>query len=93
MALKFPLRILSLRGIVFEEEVESVYIFGADGEFELLAYHFPLLAEIPEGEIQIAHHDPVPIKVGVIMFKDNKCTVICETDTDVTMKKRWDDIT
>ena len=86
----FFLQILSLRGVVFEEEVESVYLFGTEGEFELLPFHSTLLAAIPEGAIHIANFPSIPVKIGVVMFRENKCTILAETPTDVAMKQLWD---
>ena len=92
MKLTFPLQIVSLKGVVFEDHVESVYLSGSEGEFEILPFHRSLLAGLPEGEIKIAHHDSVPIKVGIVMFKDNKCIIVVEADPKIPMKSRWDDV-
>lgn len=74
----FRLQILSLIRMLFEGEVESVYLSGDEGEFELLPYHYPILSAIPEGEIKIANHPPVPLRAGVMMFQDNQCIIIIE---------------
>lgn len=81
MALKvstFRLQILSLIRMLFEGEVESVYISGDEGEYELLPFHFPLLGAIPEGEIKIAGHEAVLLRAGVVLFQDNQCIIIIE---------------
>lgn len=80
MDLRFNLQILSLKGLAFDDEVESVYLDGEDGEFELLAYHHPLVAAIPQGEIRIAGHDSIPIMVGIVSFRDNQCRIIAQVD-------------
>lgn len=91
MKLKFSLQIMSLKGMAFDDMVESVYLAGDDGEFELLAYHHPLVASIPEGDLYIADHPSIPIKVGIISFKDNKCRVIAEIDPSFKdYKQMWD---
>ena len=88
--LTFRLQVLSMRGLIFEEPVESVYLSGVEGEFELLAFHYPLMAALPEGDIKIAHHEKIAIKVGVVMFKDNECTILVELDPKCkVMKKSW----
>lgn len=74
----FRLQILSLIRMLFEGEVESVYISGDEGEYELLPFHFPLLGAIPEGEIKIAGHESVPLRAGVVLFQDNQCIIIIE---------------
>lgn len=74
----FRLQILSLIRMLFEGEVESVYISGDEGEYELLPFHYPLLGAIPEGEIKIAGHEAVPLRAGVVLFQDNQCIIIIE---------------
>lgn len=88
----FRLNILSLGGIIFDEPVESVILTSFDGEFELLPFHYPLLAAIPEGEVRIAGHDPVLVKVGVVKFRDNECTIIAEAASGTVLKKPWSEI-
>ncbi|HOG24321.1 MAG TPA: hypothetical protein PK590_06700 [Candidatus Omnitrophota bacterium] len=91
MKLKFHLKVMSLKGVAIDEEVESVYLTGDDGEFELLPFHHPLLASLPEGELKIAYHESIPIKAGVLSFKDNECRVIAEIDPDFkNYKQVWD---
>ena len=78
MKKKFPLEIVCAEGVLFQEEVESVYLFGDEGEFELLPFHYPLVASLASSKINIAGYDPVPIQSGVVMFNNNECTVIVE---------------
>lgn len=88
---KFLLRILSLKGLVFEGEVEAVYCHSTDGEFEMLAYHYPLMAALSESEIKIAYMDPIKIRVGIVMFKNNICIIICELDpSHKELQRSWD---
>ena len=58
--------------------MESVYLSGDEGEYELLAHHYPLVGALPEGEIKIAGHISIPLRAGVIMFQDNQCSIIVE---------------
>lgn len=74
----FRLQVLSLIRMLFEGEVESVYLSGDEGEFELLPFHYPILSALPEGDIKIANHDPIPLRAGVMMFQDNQCIIIIE---------------
>ena len=75
---KFKLQIVSLKRMLFNGEVESVYLSGDEGEYELLAYHYPLLGALPEGEIKIRGHETIPVRAGVVLFQDNSCTIILE---------------
>ena len=88
---RFNLQVMSLKGIAFDDLVESIYLEGDDGEFELLAFHHPLVASIPEGDLKIADHEPIPIKVGVLSFRNNQCRVIAEIDPNFkAYKQLWD---
>ena len=76
--LTFRLQILSLRRVLFDGEVELVHVWGDEGEYDLLPFHYPLLGALPEGEVQIKGHPNVPLRTGVLLFKDNRCTIIVE---------------
>ena len=78
MSNTFRLQILSLRRVLFDGEVKSVRLSGDEGEYELLPFHFPLLGALPEGEVVIAEKGTVPLRVGVVMFQHNHCTIIVE---------------
>ncbi|MBI4549789.1 MAG: hypothetical protein HY714_02570 [Candidatus Omnitrophica bacterium] len=92
MSLKMHLQVMSLKGLLFDEQVESVYLNGDDGEFEVLPFHYPMMASLPEGEIKIAGHEPIPLKVGVLKFDGNECTIIMEeSESTKTMLMRWDE--
>ena len=91
MKLTFNLQVVSLRGMAFDDMVEAVYLTGDDGEFELLPFHHPLMASIPEGDLKIAGHGSIPIKVGVLSFKNNQCRIIAEVGSDYkNYKQLWD---
>ena len=87
----FRLRVYSLRGVWFDGQVESVYLFGDEGEFEILAFHYPLLSSLPEGQVNIAGHDPIPIRVGIVMFQGNTCTIVMEEGAEMPREGlSWD---
>lgn len=92
MKTTFHLQVMSLKGLLFDDQVESVYLSGDDGEFEVLPFHYPMMGSIPEGEIKIAGHEPIPLKVGVLKFEANECTIIMEeSESTKTMLMRWDE--
>ena len=74
----FHLRVVSVVRTLFNDQVESVFLLGDEGEFELLAHHYPLMGALTEGEIKIAGHEGIPIKSGVLSFIDNQCSIIIE---------------
>jgi F0F1-type ATP synthase epsilon subunit len=69
--------ILSARQLIFEGEVSSLFIRGDAGEYELLAYHYPLIG-IVTGDVVIDWDKRVPVKGGVVRFFANECTVMME---------------
>ena len=74
----FRLYIASLKHVLFDDEATSVYLDGEDGEYELLPYHRPILGALAEGDIVISGKESIAIRVGVVMFEKNKCTIIVE---------------
>jgi len=69
--------ILSAKRLVFEEEINSLFISGDRGEYELLAYHYPLIGII-KGDIVINWDRRLPVKGGVVRFFANECTIMIE---------------
>lgn len=47
----FHLRIATLERVVFDEEINSVTLPGAEGEFTVLSGHTPLITSLQLGEI------------------------------------------
>ena len=91
MKLRFNLQIMSLKGLAFDDMVESIYLTGDNGEFELLPFHHPLIASIPEGDLKIAGHESIPLKVGVLSFRNNQCRILAQVDTNYkNYIKVWD---
>lgn len=74
---KFRCVILSARQLIFEGEVNSLFVRGDAGEYELLAYHYPLIG-IVAGDVVINWDKRVPVKGGVVRFFANECTVMME---------------
>lgn len=74
----FRLQVISLRRVLFDGEVKSVYLSGDEGEYELLPFHYPLLGALPEGEVKVAEKGSIPLRAGVVMFRENKCIIIIE---------------
>ena len=74
---KFRCVILSARQLIFEGEAYSLFVRGDTGEYEILAYHYPLIGIIA-GDIVIDWDKRVPVKGGVVRFFANECTVMME---------------
>ncbi len=69
--------ILSAKRLVFEAEINSLFITGDRGEYELLAYHYPLIG-IVKGDIVINWEKRLPVRGGVVRFFANECNVMIE---------------
>ena len=78
----FRLQIMSLRRMLFDADVKAIYLSGDEGEYELLPYHYPLLGALPEGEVKIAEKGSVPLRAGVVLFQNNRCTIIIEENEE-----------
>ena len=69
--------ILSAKRLILEEDVNSVFIVGDAGEYELLAYHYPLIGVV-KGDIVINWDRKLPVKGGVVRFFANECSIMVE---------------
>lgn len=74
----FRLQVMSLKRMLFNENVESVFLTGDEGEYEMLPYHHPLLGALTEGEVKARGFAPIPLRGGVVLFKDNTCIIVIE---------------
>ena len=74
----FALKILNPKHVVFQGNVESVFLPGDSGEFELLAYHVPIVSLLKEGEIVVDWKVRIPIKKGMVRFLGNECVILIE---------------
>ena len=74
----FKCVILSPNNLIYENEVQSLFVNGDIGEFELLAYHYPLIAVLKEGDIVIDGKERIPVGGGVVRFFANECTILVE---------------
>ena len=78
--------ILSPKNLIFENEVNSLFIIGDRSEYELLAYHYPLIGLISAGDIIVDWKKRIPIRSGILRFFANECTILVE-ETDKTSAK------
>ena len=66
--------------LLFEGEVENIFLQGDTGEFEVLAYHYPVLSLLRKGAIVIDWEHYVAIRKGIVKFFKNDCVAIVELD-------------
>lgn len=74
----FSLKVLNPKHVVFQGRVESLFLPGDAGEFELLAYHAPIVSLLKAGEIVVDWKTRIPIKRGMVRFCDGECVILLE---------------
>jgi len=77
--------ILSPKNLIYENEVTSLFVQGDRGEFEILAYHYPLVGIVAPGNLVIDHTKYIPVKSGIVRFYANECTVLVEETPETIM--------
>ena len=74
----FRCTILSPKNLVFESDVNSLFIIGDRSEYEILAYHYPLIGLVQKGDLIIDWKRRIPIRSGILRFFANECTMLIE---------------
>lgn len=82
----FALKVLNPKHVVFQGRVQTLFLPGEAGEFELLAYHAPILSLLKAGEIVIDWKTRIPIKKGMVRFCEDECVILLE-EQDVASAK------
>ena len=78
----FRCTILSPNNLIFENVVNSLFIIGDRSEYELLAYHYPLIGLVQKGDIVVDWKKRIPIRSGILRFFANECTILIEEAQD-----------
>ena len=76
--LNYKCTILSPKNLIFESDVTSLFIIGDRNEYELLAYHYPLVSLVQKGDIIVDWKRRIPIRSGILRFFANECTILIE---------------
>jgi len=74
----FKISIMTPEALLYQNEVESVFFTGDQGEYELLPYHYPVLGILQQSHIILNWRESVPIKFGIVKFFANDCIVLVE---------------
>ena len=74
----FRCAILSPKNLIFESDIHSLFIIGDRSEYELLAYHYPLVGLVRKGDIIIDWKRRIPIRSGILRFFANECMILIE---------------
>jgi F0F1-type ATP synthase epsilon subunit len=63
--------------VLYQKNVHSIFLTGDKGEYELLAYHYPLLGIIKDNII-VDWTECIRIKSGIVKFFANECMILAE---------------
>ncbi len=74
----FKLTVMTPDALLYQNEVESVFLTGDRGEYELLPYHYPVLGILSQGHIIVDWREAIPIKFGIVKFFANDCVILVE---------------
>ena len=74
----FSLKVLNPKHVVFQGRVQNLFLPGDAGEFELLAYHAPIVSLLKAGEIVVDWKTRIPIKKGMVRFCDGECVILLD---------------
>ena len=78
--------------LIYENEVQSIFITGDRGEYELLPYHYPVLGILKKGDIMLDWKESISVKFGILRFFANDCIVLIEQESQAKkIAKRIDD--
>ena len=74
----FKATILSSKNVLFEGMVQSVFLPGDEGEFEVLAFHKAIISLLKQGIIIINNENSIVINKGVVRVNNNELVALVE---------------
>ena len=63
------LEIVTPEAILFSSEVDSIFVPGINGEFQMLNNHAPVVSNLKEGTVKIHVHSQEPIELNDLKGK------------------------
>ena len=90
----FKCTIMTPDALIYENEIQSLFLTGDRGEYELLPYHYPVLGILQKGNVIIDWKESIAIKFGIVRFFANDCIILIEQleREKKEVKKKDDDI-
>lgn len=73
------LKIITQERVVFDEEVDSIFSRGIDGEFGILKGHIPMMTALDIGVTRAyigEEEKKFTTMGGILQFKDNECLIL-----------------
>lgn len=74
----FMLKVLNPKHVVFDGPATSVFLPGDRAEFEILAYHAPVVSMLTAGHVIVDWKERIPIQRGMVRFLNNECVILIE---------------
>ena len=84
----FKISVMTPDSLLYQNEVESAFFTGDQGEYEVLPYHYPVLGVLKQGNIIVNWREAIPIKFGIVKFFANDCIVLVEETDRIGPKKK-----
>ena len=78
---------MSPKSLIYENEINSIFLTGDRGEYEILAYHYPVLGLLKESSVIINWKESISIKSGIVRFFANECIILVEEERPEPAKK------
>jgi F-type H+-transporting ATPase subunit epsilon len=76
--------ILTLEEVLFSKEAASVIVPGANGTFEMLDNHAPIISTLQKGTVKITdtnnQQTSIELTGGSIEMSNNKVTILADTE-------------
>lgn len=83
----FTFELVSPERLLASGDAESVVVPGADGEFQVLPQHAPVVSTLRPGVIDVAFPDQKSaryfVKAGLVEVNGTRCTVLAQDAHDV----------
>jgi len=83
----FKCVVMTPDALLYQKEVHSVFVCGDRGEYELLAYHYPVIGII-EGNIIFDWKESLEVKFGLVKFFANECIILVEEKERLKPQKK-----
>ena len=83
----FKCIIISPQQLIYENEIQSIFLTGDRGEYEILAYHYPLIGVLKKSKLIINWNEQIPIEKGVVKFFANECIIMVEEGVKIKSPK------
>ena len=89
------LKIITHENIIFDEDINEVYLHGIDGEFGILKGHEPIMSALDIGVTKIVQNNETKFFTtmgGILQFKDDNAVILTDAgefggDIDITRAK------